>query len=100
MSGRPGQQVGVPNSNNGGAIAMSPDGHIGRGTRRQWGRIEHWPWSGRTGQRTRRIGLGRGKEGTGHGSDTIASTASRLIRDRVARATAQMAIASRARSFG
>ena len=73
MSGRPGQQVGVPNSNNGGAIAMSPTGTSvagrgGSGGGSSIGRGAGGPGSGLAGS-----GSGAGKEGLGHGSDTIAS---------------------------
>jgi hypothetical protein len=68
VSSQPGTKVGLPNSNGGGAIAMSPTGtaktglggsgfgtSIGKGT---------GPGSGMSGE-----GSGAGREGAGHGSD-------------------------------
>jgi len=71
VSSRPGSKVGLPNSNGGGAIAMSPEGAAksglgGSGGGNGIGR-GNGPGSGLSGE-----GSGAGKEGAGRGSDASA----------------------------
>jgi hypothetical protein len=72
VSSNPGKQLGLPNSNGGGVIAMSPNGTGTSGLGGSGGGAGIGHGSGGPGSGLGGEGSGAGREGTGHGSDPSA----------------------------